>query len=87
MHLDREGWRAALEAAGLLVERARPLMDARAMRARSLLRLVKVMRPRGLARALARRLSAGPMAPLVVAAPPGEDEPVAGVVLVARRAG
>ncbi|MDW8370476.1 MAG: class I SAM-dependent methyltransferase [Geminicoccaceae bacterium] len=87
VHMDLEGWRAALEPAGLAVEQVRPLMDARAMRARSLLRLLKLMRPRGLARALARRLLAGPMAPLVVAAPAGEDEPVAGVVLVARRAG
>ncbi len=84
IHLEPEDWRKALEAAGFVVERTRPLVDARAMRARSLLRLVKFVRPRGLARLVTRRLLTGLMAPLIDAVPQ-EGEPTAFLVLVARR--
>lgn len=84
IHLDPAGWRAALEAACFLVEDLRPLVGARAMRARSLLRLFKLVRPRELARLITRRLLLGPLAPLV-GAPPNEGEPAAFLVLIARR--
>lgn len=86
IHLDPAGWRAALEASGFVVERTRPLVDARAMRARSVLRLVKFVRPRRLARLLIRRLAAGPLAPLV-GKQPREGELAAFLLLVARRPG
>lgn len=84
IHLDPAGWRAALEAAGFVVEHMRSLVDGRGMRARSLLRLVKLVRPRGLARLVTRRLLVGPLAPLI-GATPIEGEPAAFLLLVARR--
>ncbi len=86
VHLDRAGWVAALEAAGLVVERVQPLVGLGPMRARSLLHLLKAIRPRGMARILTRRLLLGPMARLV-ALPSTEEEPAAFLVLVARRPG